>query len=92
MSIFNKEKKEVRQQERATKKEERATMKRAEALASAIDTKSTKNIPSFDAKKEEERVMKSHEPGLTVVEGANPMTNEEQKVTRFSPEQAKEIE
>ena len=92
MSIFNKEKKEVRQQERATKKEERATMKRAEALASAIDTKSTENIPSFDAKKEEERVMKSKEPGLTVVEGAKPMTNEEQKVTRFSPEQAKEIE
>jgi hypothetical protein len=92
MAIFNKEKKEERQQERATKKEERATMKRAEALASTIDTKSTKDIPSFDAKKEEERVMKSKQPGLTVVEGGNPMTNEEQKVTRFSPEQAKEIE
>ena len=92
MAIFNKEKREERQQEKATKKEERATMKRAEALASTIDKKSTEDIPSFDAKKEEERVMKSKQPGLTVVEGGNPMTNEEQKVTRFSPEQAKEIE
>lgn len=85
MALFDKDKREARQQERATRKEEKATMKRAEAMASAIEKKPTVV--------EEETTVVEPQPkpvGVTVVEGANPATSEQQKTTTFTPEQVQQ--
>ena len=48
--------------------EEQEIMRRAEAKASAIDKKSTADIPFFDEKKEAQRAIEAKQrPGLTIV-------------------------
>lgn len=81
MALFDKDKREARQQERATKKEEKSTMKRAEAMASAIEKKPTVVEEQTTVVQPTERT-----PGVTIVE-ASPDERTQQKTTTYTPEQ-----